>query len=132
MQATLPKRQKVDYSTTTCKCLSVYICKYHICKLFLTGSGKLEIYCRNLCCRNLFLEERCVKIHSRNLADNFRGFSLCFYSGLVCEGFIRFVKSSKVMLCIVWCHNEFSLPGATQTCAEHHRIFQLRDGMDAA
>jgi len=53
----------------------------------------VEICCRNTCYRKIFLEEKCVEIPSRNLADNFTEFYCCFYFGTVCKGFIWFAKS---------------------------------------
>lgn len=91
--------------------MSVCTYKYPYLQAVFNRQWKVGSLCRNLCCRNLFfLQERRVKIHSRNLADNFREFYGCFfYSGLVCEGFIRFVKSCRMVLCIVWRFSEFRL-----------------------
>lgn len=42
---------------------------YVYLQVIFNRQQKVEICCRNIFYRNIFLEEKCVEIHSRNLAD---------------------------------------------------------------
>lgn len=42
---------------------------YVYLQVIFNRQQKVEICCRNIFYRNIFLEEKCVEIHSKNLAD---------------------------------------------------------------